>query len=1299
MSETSEVMDMLGCNEIIQNFINGSEYIDELGYAEKGKSIANALEDLKANFYCELCDKQYHKHQEFENHINSYDHAHKQRLKELKQREFARNVASKSWKDEKKQEKALKRLHELAELRKQQDCVTDGNSIFKTPRLQGPQETFFTSKDSRINGSSCTVLCKGETVSNSSISEEKQDILFGTNVLNNGRCCFVGNQTKLPFANGINVNNRAGVSFCFSKKALLKLESSASVFNENTEEVNEGTQFLNHKAKQMSVSFRHYAHMEENTRDASPLALQHETENSMQGEMPANVKILKDTNSSEDITKETNEIDQSNVNVETLSFDLNDSETLNETEDANNSLKPEETLEASETIHYPDTHCDKQDDSLNEHIVPESKLTDHLSDNLKQTNTEDDLSDNSNIEPLDSSIEASKNPTACQEPPIAEPLNDNTQCKAMPFLNVLSKDGSTNLQWPTELLLFTKTEPSISYACNPLYFDFKCSRKDRIRKANERTKTSEDQDKSKTTKEKKASGINTDGELQIEKDSQSSEPKRENLLLEEMPEKVCESFNNYGITKEIIQKASLYNLHENAAHVPSHLSASQKSMFKERNYSTKRKRSFYDMSDNSKDSLDNRVNKYNFLSKEASKNKHHKSLHDYQLNIKDTGDRICCNSPNQSQNKTSPNVNENEKDIPWDLSSYSSSSNNKESDIESDGSTVKSWRSSSSQISPSHKVFLHSDSSISGNLTCKQDSFNSHKESHNTNMRGNCLRRKHKYDTLTGIEHTSYISDKRQKSRCRYLKHKTLTDIPKCETPNHHLCSQYIRTEHRYKKKYKSIIHKIPHSREASIGENPTSIRTDLNNTRVFSKERTFIIGEHTGDTFNTSEARKASYKCYSQNIIALSGNCSNRTSENIVKHIIVNEKKTLIAKLLLERGLTQEEEENKLTSRDCTTGGGIELKSPSQSYFEVKFPHSSHCPSILPMLENVTSSSKRNSYGTDHIKEHGFSNSKTDGTQGYGVTVTTNTDKCIFKDIIHVDTECRTLNNETPVSVGEQSRQLITEVKPFMQSSDPIHLNFSCALPSLPHSGGTKSSETKDQPERLGLHDVTMKSSPVEGNVKCCYDSTMQDLSRIESNHKLYHKPTSPPLTQQPITFSPEEVDKYRLLQLQAQQHMQKQHLSMHFKVLPSNGSSVFPNTQTLQPVQHHPSITTIHHALMQRYAVTAAMHSQPNHLPVPHLNPFPQSHFSPIISSLAPTIIPTHPAFIAGHPLHLVSATAIHPTQLTIQAFPHTALIPTLLAPHPNTAIHPAIHIHPLIHPLFQGQEYHQYTSNQPH
>lgn len=55
---------------------------------------------------------------------NSFDLIHPcfllpQRLKDLKQREFARNVSSRSRKDERKQEKALRRLHELAEQRRQ----------------------------------------------------------------------------------------------------------------------------------------------------------------------------------------------------------------------------------------------------------------------------------------------------------------------------------------------------------------------------------------------------------------------------------------------------------------------------------------------------------------------------------------------------------------------------------------------------------------------------------------------------------------------------------------------------------------------------------------------------------------------------------------------------------------------------------------------------------------------------------------------------------------------------------------------------------------------------------------------------------------------------------------------------------------------------------------------------------------------------------------------------------------------------------------------------------------------------
>lgn len=64
--------------KILENITNTFASFFLKDFPEKEKSTAKALEDVKANFYCELCDKQYHKHQEFDNHINSYDHAHKQ---------------------------------------------------------------------------------------------------------------------------------------------------------------------------------------------------------------------------------------------------------------------------------------------------------------------------------------------------------------------------------------------------------------------------------------------------------------------------------------------------------------------------------------------------------------------------------------------------------------------------------------------------------------------------------------------------------------------------------------------------------------------------------------------------------------------------------------------------------------------------------------------------------------------------------------------------------------------------------------------------------------------------------------------------------------------------------------------------------------------------------------------------------------------------------------------------------------------------------------------------------------------
>ncbi|KAJ8411663.1 hypothetical protein AAFF_G00164710 [Aldrovandia affinis] len=201
-------------------------------YAEKETAIAKALEDLKANFYCELCDKQYHKHQEFDNHINSYDHAHKQRLKELKQREFARNVASKSWKDERKQERALRRLHQLAEQRQQWACGPGSGPKFRT--------TTVSAKVQHQENSPLEKDCgpKHQPVPLTSGAASKDEASRCLPDLPAHREQPHGRKRASQSSCGYS-HQRAGVSFCFSRKAQLKLESCASVFSDGVEEASD----------------------------------------------------------------------------------------------------------------------------------------------------------------------------------------------------------------------------------------------------------------------------------------------------------------------------------------------------------------------------------------------------------------------------------------------------------------------------------------------------------------------------------------------------------------------------------------------------------------------------------------------------------------------------------------------------------------------------------------------------------------------------------------------------------------------------------------------------------------------------------------------------------------------------------------------------------------------------------------------------------------------------------------------------------------------------------------------------
>ncbi|XP_012821074.1 zinc finger protein 804B isoform X2 [Xenopus tropicalis] len=1242
------------------------------GYAEKGKSIANALEDLKANFYCELCDKQYHKHKEFDNHINSYDHAHKQRLKELKQREFARNVASKSWKDEKKQEKALKRLHQLAELRKQQDCVSDKGPVCKEPRLRSTENAIFPSKDGRTSNSRCTFVCKGEPVSSSAIAENKEDILFGRDIMNKSRCCYVGNQTQLSFTNNSSVNNRTGVSFCFSKKALQKLDSSASVFNESTEDINDCSQFFNHKAKQMSVSFRHYAHLDDDAGENNTLTLHEKTDKSTPVHVPADEELFEDDDGgSKEQTVVQNEIAQSNLNIKPQSSDVSFNEACKQIENQNIFSRSEENCEISEDKDCT-TKRSYQETPSNKHSDVDAVLIHHPSEDLSQKNNKNEvtcnlnvqyldapydpeLSCSSNVQYLDAPNQSAQSLNKCTEPIISEPLNGSVQTSAPSCLSVLSKDGSTTLQWPKELLLFTKSEPSISYACNPLYFDFKCSRKYTAGEASERiSSTNEEQEDQKTAKEKQT-------DLESEPDSQPVKPKREKLISKDNLIKDSKLYSSYRAEKKITQK----QMNDNVAQNSIDQSGTPNYVARKGQHSRKRKHSVQNWLGNCQDSVQ-RTDENNLVFRENSKSKNPKSSGDNLFSMIGKAEHMdWCSSYHKYKNI---GIGQSENDS-WDSTSDKNSSCSTVSSLENDTSPE-----SSSQNSESKTIYEYSDSSMSVGSKHRH-----HRSSiigkHNSDRSRE--RRKH---------HHSEGSDQEKVYKCRNVKHKLLKKVSRNQCQGDQLCYKHARQQQCPRKNDKNIKNSLCGRQAENKG------CSNLSNSGEISEETTGSLSvqrcSQTGEMCNAIEKEKTTYKCYSQNIVSLSGKYCDRTSENIVNHIIVEEKKTLIAELILETGHSTKAEETKMTSAEFSEGGAMEIKEHSESFLAVEFP-SAHETTILPLQEN----------GTNDVLENGLLESKTDELNAYKVTVTTNDKNCVFENIIHMDTESRTPN--IPNSIVEQPKQH-GEVHPIMQSSDQRHFNVPCPLPSLRHLSENTSQMTKEEENKNG-HIVNIKTNPVEENVKCFYDITMQDSFKAEKHQRVCHKTTSPPLTQQPITFSPDEVDKYRQLQLQAQQHMQKQRLSKHFKGLPSMGSSVFSAANTIQPVSvhHHPSITTIHHALMQRYAVTASMHPPPNHFPLPQLNPFPQPHFSPIaLSSLTPTLFPAQPTFLASHPLHLVSATAIHPAPLTFQAIPHTALIPAIFTSHPNTGMSPAIHLPPLIHPFFQGQEFHPLSgTNQSH
>ncbi|XP_041322129.1 zinc finger protein 804B [Pyrgilauda ruficollis] len=1140
-------------------------------YAEKEKAAAKALEDVKANFYCELCDKQYHKHQEFDNHINSYDHAHKQRLKDLKQREFARNVASKSWKDEKKQEKALKRLHQLAELRKQSECITASGPLLKAPRLvlekqQSPGGIFLYKGSKFTANSQRTITSEGQGFSRSIL--EKQQLIISRHHPPAERHHALGNHISQMFPYSNNTSQRAGVSFSFSKKVPLKLESSASVFSENCEEGNDYSESPNHKKKQTIEGCHSVTLLEEQQKASLDKELpitqdQMDLDNSASSHVATKPKMLKENDKSND--KESEEKLRDNPSFSKVKIPLtNFSASLRQTEKESKLNESEQFLETPISSSCQASNFCTQ---LNTYKPSNAHLPAQLSELPRQPAPELTCSSNSNESPgvikRERSLEITETTDGNMETLEKETMVKEVKPQALPFLHVVSKDGTTALQWPTELLLFTKTEPCISYGCNPLYFDFRLSLNHREGKQNEINKAScKELSKNKTADEYEPSGLIKHKQMSNEQDNQLLKPKKMKGSLN--PRKAKQKAES-DIGKEMNkngQKCIADNLNENIPKVPAYLDVSQKDYVTEKSLYTKSlrrplKHHFHDCERKTQNIRNESISFSAFMSriKNSNSEKCHLIYSEEKYESKNYSrslqDVVSCSS----------DISDSGKDSSGSFFSCKSSSNNSDS--------RSSERSSSSRISRC---------SSSGSVSKETD---------------NC-------------------------------DNKTKEDAER--------------------------------GSNAEPGKAETANSNSLNGN---SQSKNFAA-------------------------------CS---SKNLAKDIC-GKRKSVTAKLLLERVQSKKTQEQMHDPERFSISTGIELKDHSQSHFALQFSSSVDDTAMLPLPEKVLSKGKNDMRHNEiSLLKNSVKKNNTEASEITNVTLSPGTDydHCVLKDIIQIETGYQNPSIKRNTAIKEQTNLFISEVQPFIQSCDPVPNDFPGAFPSNRYSVAN-STETKEE-----LHDVNMDLNRAEGSSDSFCDSAMQRYGDTLNDLEVYSKSTSPPLTQQPITFTPEEVDKYRLLQLQAQQHIQKQLLAKHLKVLPAPGPAAFSATPAVPalPVQQQATVTTIHHTLLQRFAVSASVHPHGSHLSLAPLHPLSQAHFAPIsLSPLAPALIPTHPAFLTGHPLHLVSATPLHPSPLTFPALPHAAYIPALFTPHLNTVTPSAIHPNHLVHPLFQGQEPHHYS-----
>ncbi|XP_021233367.1 G patch domain-containing protein 8 isoform X3 [Numida meleagris] len=1302
-------------------------------YVDKEKAIAKALEDLRANFYCELCDKQYQKHQEFDNHINSYDHAHKQRLKDLKQREFARNVSSRSRKDERKQERALRRLHELAEQRRQPECAPGSGPMFRTTTVAVDEEGG-DDDDAAANSSSFTQASGpgGE------VGADRGFLNVGQ-----GGGSAVPGQAPLQAAQAISFGikgalgtplQKIGVSFSFAKKTPVKLETIASVFKDHVDESSsaDGAK-ADEKGSSEAGGLQKAAEGEStNSSDSKAEDDDHDKDS---GSLATTLSKLKKMRREDGPTAVEPEyyhyIPPAHCKVKPNFQFLLFMKSTEQTEAENvNKKTANEVRKGNSPKPKPGKHVEKAAESAaqaKEQSAPESGAE---RGQAEQEEGPEDGSAQESKGPAESGLPQPGVPgTAAQPAPGCKDGPEGPRPPTGPFIPVLSKDESTTLQWPSELLIFTKAEPSVSYSCNPLYFDFKLSRnKDAKGKGAEKAKEPGGQCR-ENVQSAECGEVSKARETESVTDSaagtESGTPqhgKQEGGLRGDESGRSGTGRGKAGKShkhkkKKKHKKSSRHKRkHKEEAEEKSRKSdpGEEKPRKRRRRRHKKVKSSLSTESERAlRAELSEECGHFQ-KKKRCSQEAQRKSLsaEEGSSGRKEDGGSSCpergpkkrraarrrCPGPRRGR-RSSGDEDDSDEGSGGKRSQYSDDYG---SGSERSQSRSASGRGHSSRRSYSSSSDASSDRSRYSRRRSYSDSYSDYSERSRCSKRSQDSEDDSDYNRSKRRKYSSSedYSSSRSRSRSRSRRSRTRsrgrTRSSSCSRSRSKRRSRSVtgrswKRSRSYSRGRSTRSHSQRSlSRKGSRGhespEERRSGRRDFIRSKIYRSQSPHYFRAARGEAAVKKEDGKGEEPRGSQN----SGSGAGRASEGDCSP---EERNSVTAKLLLEKVQSRKVEKKPCVADEVLAGAGkvgIKLKDPPQGYFGPKLPPSLGNKPVLPLIGKLPTVRKPNAKRYEESgMERGEELSDSEGAED--------------------------------AALGGQPA--LGDAALGLQDAAPEEQKREEEMPSVPM-------EAPALPECFGSGDLVLPHAflaapgdgealePMDGGgqpvpVDAAMMPLVPDVERfpgyvpqggepgVEGDREGGEDSSLAPLESQPITFTPEEMEKYSKLQQAAQQHIQQQLLAKQVKAFPAS-AALAPAAPALQPI-HIPqpaaasatSITTVQHAILQHHAAAAAaaigIHPHPHPQPLAQVHHIPQPHLAPIsLSHLTHSIIPGHPAtFLTSHPIHIIPASAIHPGPFTFHPVPH-ALYPTLLAPRPAAAAAAtALHLHPLLHPIFSGQD----------